>query len=186
MSKTALAPREPVSHIELGFLVNRAQSGDQAAFEQLYRLHVNRIYALCLRMLADSSRAEEATQDIFIKTWRKIGSFRGESSFSSWLYRLAVNTVLIDIRAQKRRMTRVMPTDDLAPFDRGKEEAPEAAMDLEKAIAALPAQARLVFVLHDVEGWDHEEIGSALNIASGTCRAQLHRARKLLREALGR
>lgn len=165
--------------------VRRAQQGNRSAFEELYRDHVGRVYALCVRTSGNRSRAEELTQDVFVRTWEMIGSFRGESAFSSWLHRLAVNVVLSDYRSGTRRTARVMTTDNLEPYDRspGTPE-PGASLDMEEAIAKLPSQARLVFVLHDIEGYKHEEIAEQMGTAVGTCKAQLHRARKLLREAL--
>jgi RNA polymerase sigma-70 factor (ECF subfamily) len=166
-------------------LVHRAQNGDRAAFEQIYRKNAGRVYAICLRISANAGRAQELTQDVFVRAWKMIGTFRGESAFSSWLYRLAVNVVLVDLRAKKRRTARVMVTDDLSPYDRNNNiTAPELTIDLERAIAALPEQARAVFVLHDVEGYQHSEIAALMGMAEGTSKAQLHRARKLLREAL--
>jgi RNA polymerase sigma-70 factor (ECF subfamily) len=168
-------------------LVLRAQNGDQAAFEQLYRQNVTRVYALCLRILADPGRATELTQDVFVRTWEKLGSFRGESEFSTWLHRLAVNVVLVDRRTEERRTKRIFATDDLELYDRSdRSTAPESGIDLEQAIAALPPGARAIFVLHDIEGYQHEEIAKMTGLALGTSKAQLHRARKLLREALER
>jgi RNA polymerase sigma-70 factor (ECF subfamily) len=168
-------------------VVRRAQAGDVAAFEQLYRENVDRVFALCLRMSADRGRAEELTQDVFVRAWERLGSFEGRSAFSTWLHRMAVNVVLGEKRSDGARTARVMVTDDLEAFDRphGSHD-PGNAMDLEKAIASLPPGARTVFVLHDVEGYRHEEIGKMHGLAVGTCKAQLHRARKLLREALNR
>jgi len=168
-------------------VVRRAQSGDRAAFEQIYRENVGRVYAICLRILANSARAQELTQDVFVRAWEMIGTFRGESAFSSWLYRLAVNAVLVDLRAKKRRTARVVITDDLSVYDKASNTAnPGNAIDLERAIALLPEQARAVFVLHDVEGYQHSEIAALMGIAEGTSKAQLHRGRRLLREALER
>lgn len=166
-------------------LVRRAQNGDRAAFEQIYRENVGRVYAICLRIVVNSTRAQELTQDVFVRAWQMIGTFRGESAFSSWLYRLAVNVVLVDLRSKRRRTARVMVTDDLAVYDKGQNlAAPGTTIDLERAIAALPEQARAVFVLHDVEGYQHGEIAALTGMAEGTSKAQLHRARRLLREAL--
>lgn len=166
-------------------LVRRAQNGDRAAFEQIYRENVGRVYAICLRIVVNSTRALELTQDVFVRAWQMIGTFRGESAFSSWLYRLAVNVVLVDLRSKRRRTARVMVTDDLAVYDKGQNlAAPGTTIDLERAIAALPEQARAVFVLHDVEGYQHGEIAALMGMAEGTSKAQLHRARRLLREAL--
>lgn len=166
-------------------LVTRAQARDARAFEQLYRLHVRRVYAVCLRMTANITRAEDLTQKAFVTVWEKLPLFRSESAFTSWLHRLAVNTVLTEIRSEQRRHQRVFATEDPALFETaGDAPLTGTKLDLEQAIAALPPQARLVFVLHDVEGWQHDEIGTELGIATGTSKAQLHRARKLLQEAL--
>jgi RNA polymerase sigma-70 factor (ECF subfamily) len=169
-------------------LVRQAQEGDATAFEQLYRANVRRIYALCYRLAGDGALAEELAQDVFVKAWQKLGSFRGESAFSSWLYPIAVNVALSERRSRRRRTARITSTDDLTPFEKPGRPAPgpEAGFDLERALALLPEGARAVFVLHDVEGYRHEEIGRLTGVATGTSKAQLHRARRLLREALGR
>lgn len=166
-------------------LVRRAQDGDTAAFEVLYRQHAGRVYALCLRMTADATRATTLTQDAFVRAWQHLPSFRGESAFGSWLHRVAVNVVLGAMRAHRRRTARLQPTDDLERYDRA---APTEAsnLDLERAIAALPPQARAVLVLHEIEGYRHDEIADLLGIAAGTSKAHLHRARRLLRDALDR
>jgi RNA polymerase sigma-70 factor (ECF subfamily) len=168
-------------------LVRRAREGDVAAFEQLYRDNERRVFALCLRLSRDGALAEELAQDVFVRAWRKLPSFRGESAFSSWLYPIAVNTALSERRARVRRTARVFATDDLAPFEKAPEvktAGPEAGFDLEAALKELPPGARAVFVLHDVEGYKHEEIARMMDIAVGTSKAQLHRARALLRESL--
>jgi RNA polymerase sigma-70 factor (ECF subfamily) len=166
-------------------LVQRAQARDAPAFARLYRAHVGHIYALCLRMTANAARAEELTQQSFIRAWEKLPHFRGESAFSSWLHRLAVNLVLMDLRAGARRTARVLFTDEPAAFEIPQTATPPGTrLDLEQAIAALPSQARTIFVLHDVEGWQHHEIAEQLGLAIGTTKAQLHRARHLLQEAL--
>jgi RNA polymerase sigma-70 factor, ECF subfamily len=169
-------------------LVARAQQGDVAAFERLYRENVERVYALCLRLSGEAGRAEELTQDVFVRAWEKLGTFQGKSAFSTWLHRLAVNLVLGDKRSEKVRVSRIFGTDQPevfeAPPPAGRD--PGDSLDLERAIAALPPGARTVLVLHDVEGYKHEEIAKMQGTAVGTCKAQLHRARKLLREALGR
>jgi RNA polymerase sigma-70 factor (ECF subfamily) len=162
-------------------LVARAQRGDFAAFEAIYRRHVGWTYALCLRMTADPTLAEELTQETFIRAWRKLRSFRGDSRFSTWLRRLAINVVLADRRGRGRKLAEQVESENLTPaLD------PGAAIDLESAISRLPLGARTVFVLHDVEGYRHDEIAEMLGVASGTSKAQLHRARKLLREVLQR
>lgn len=166
----------------------RAQAGDVAAFEDLYRRHVSRVYGLCCRLAGDGLRAEELAQDVFVRAWQKLASFRGESAFSTWLYPMTVNVALSERRSRRRRLSRVMPTDDLTPFDKpsGRREGPESRIDLERALDTLPDGARAVFVLHDVEGLKHHEIAEKTGVATGTSKAQLHRARRLLREALGR
>ena len=166
-------------------VVRRAQQGDQSAFHELYREHVGRTYALCLRLTGSAAEAEERTQDVFVQAWRTLASFRGESAFSSWLHRLAVNLVLMERRGARRRWMRVEAVEDPATLERGGEgPSPALRLDLERAVAALPKGARHVFVLHDVEGYRHEEIGELLGIAVGTSKAQLFRARRLLRGLL--
>ena len=171
-------------------LVRRAQAGDRVAFEQLYRDNVGRVYALCYRMAGTADLAEELAQDVFVRAWQKLGSFRGESAFSSWLHPLTVNVALTERRSRRRRVARVMTTDDLTEFERPgpptRSDGPEAGFDLERALATLPPGARAVFVLHDVEGYKHAEIAERTGVATGTSKAQLHRARRLLREALKR
>ena len=171
-------------------LVRRAQAGDRVAFEQLYRDNVGRVYALCYRMAGTADLAEELAQDVFVRAWQKLGSFRGESAFSSWLHPLTVNVALSERRSRRRRVARVMTTDDLTEFERPgpptRADGPEAGFDLERALATLPPGARAVFVLHDVEGYKHAEIAERTGVATGTSKAQLHRARRLLREALKR
>ncbi len=166
--------------------VSRAQSGDLSAFEDLYRQHVGRIYGLCLRMTSDRQRAEELTQDAFTRAWERLGSFRG-GAFGAWLHRLAVNVVYSNWRSRGRREMKETDFDDAIASERATPAPdPDRAVDLEQAIAQLPPKGRAVFVLHDVEGYRHQDISRLLGIASGTSKAQLHRARKLLREALQR
>ncbi len=177
-------------------LVERAQKGDVVAFESLYRSHLGRIYALCLRMTGSEHEAEEMAQEAFIRAWEKLSSFRHQSAFGSWLHRLAVNVVLVRWRSRRRRRDRVVAWGEVsAATDVGLEDvaarqqrpAPPPVgldLDLEKAIAGLPAGARMVFVLHDIEGYRHREIADLTGLKEGTSKAQLHRARKLLRECL--
>ena len=168
-------------------LVRRTKEGDHSAFEQLYRQHVGRVYAVCLRITSDTDHAEELTQDVFVRVWQTIGSFRGESAFSSWLHRVATNVVLVDLRSTKRREARIVAKENVESYDSAaRENPPGTSLDLENAIATLPPQARTIFVLHDIEGYRHEEIGEQMGLATGTCKAQLHRARKLLKEVLER
>ena len=166
-------------------LVRQAQAGDLVAFERLYRDNERKVFGLCFRLSSDPALAEELTQEVFVRAWRKLSSFRGESAFSSWLYPLTVNVALSERRSRRRRDARIVATEDPASLERApRSPAPEAGFDLEKAMAALPPGARAVFVLHDVEGRTHEEIAQLLGLAAGTSKAQLHRARRLLREAL--
>jgi RNA polymerase sigma-70 factor (ECF subfamily) len=168
-------------------LIHLAKTGDNAAFLQLCRENSGRVYAVCLRMLANTELAKELTQETIVRAWQMLHSFRGESPFGAWLHRIAVNAVLDHIRSQKRRSARIQFTDDIERFEREEEQiSPEALMDLESAVASLPLQARTVVVLHDIEGYSHDEIGTMLGIASGTSKATLHRARTLLKARLGR
>ncbi len=161
-----------------------AVGGDRRAFERLYRDNVNRVYAICMRMCGDRTVAEELTQDAFVRTWERLPQFRGDSAFSTWLHRLTVNVVLEARRSDRRRRSRIEDEDqlDVAPIAPRSNDAER--MDLTAAIAALPPGARTVFALHDVEGFKHEEIARMLDITSGGSKAQLHRARRLLREVL--
>ena len=166
--------------------IQAAQAGDANAFRAVYEAHVGRVRALCLRLSGDSGRADELTQDVFVRVWERLGTFRGESAFGTWLHRLAVNEVLQTLRSAGRRERRVaiMAEPPETQVHGGAE--PEQSMDLEAAIAALPEGCRTVFVLHDVEGLRHEEIASLTGTAVGTSKAHLFRARRLLREALNR
>lgn len=164
-------------------LVERAQRADSAAFEALYRMHVDKIYGLCLRMTGNVAEAEDCVQDAFIQAWTKLDKFRGDSAFGTWLHRVAVNTVLGRMRKSKRENDRIQAVSDVAPApasigDSGNIE------DLEKAMNQLPRGARHVFVLHAVYGYSHDETGDMLGIAAGTSKAQLHRAKRLLVQQL--
>ena len=184
----AIADAAPDRRAEERALVARAQAGDLEAFEVLYRANLGRVYALCYRMAGDASLAEELAQDVFVRAWQRLGSFRGDSALSSWLHPLTVNVALSERRSRRRRTSRVMSTDDPAAFERPetKKAGPEAGVDIDRALETLPPGARAVFVLHDVEGYKHEEIAKMTGVATGTSKAQLHRARRLLREALDR
>jgi len=167
-------------------LVARAREGDEAAFERLYRDNVGRVYALELRLSGgDPQTAADLTQDVFVRAWRGLGSFRGESAFSSWLHRLAVNAMLENARKDKRRSARVLSMEEPERLDAfAAHDSPDERMDLETAIALLPPGARTAFVLHDIEGYQHAEIAAQLGVAVGTVKAQLHRAHKLLTRTL--
>jgi RNA polymerase sigma-70 factor (ECF subfamily) len=180
------------TRFESGSDVALAASGNRAAFERLYHEHVRRVFSLCARMVADRDRAEELTQDVFVRAWEKLHLFRGESSFNTWLHRLTVNVVLNARKSDGRLQSRFEQQDDeqggmdALPGVVGMPLAPGDLLDLEDAIGRLPPGARRVFVLHDVEGYKHEEIAEMLGVTSGATKAQLHRARMLLREALNR
>jgi RNA polymerase sigma-70 factor (ECF subfamily) len=171
-------------------LVRRARGGDAGAFEALYRREAGRVFALALRLTGDRVRATELTQDVFVRAWERLGAFRGDGAIAPWLRRIAVTTLLAGARADRRRAARVALAEDLGDAPDAMAAPPrhdvEAGIDLERAIAALPPGARAVFVLHDVEGYQHDEIARMTGTAAGTCRAHLHRARRLLMEALRR
>lgn len=168
-------------------LVREAQAGSAEAFERLYRKHGRRVYAVCLRMVSDPGRAEELMQDAFVRAWSAIGSFQHRSAFGTWLHRLAVNVVLSDVRADKRRSSRELLRGELDEFEREVGGAmPETRVDLERAIAALPSGAKEVLILHDIEGYRYREIAELIGVAEGTVKSQLSRARRLVREALER
>ncbi len=168
-----------------GVYLERARRGDTAAFEWLYRRHVGRVYALCLRMTADVSLAEECTQRCFIRAWTRIEDFRGDSRLATWLYRVAVNEVLGARRASGRdRAVLVSVSDNERDAAQVAADAGDE-MDLERSIAKLPERARHVFVLIALHGYTHDEVGALLGVAEGTCKAQYHRARHLLADRLG-
>nr|WP_165942384.1 sigma-70 family RNA polymerase sigma factor [Luteimonas terricola] len=166
-----------------------AAAGDAAAFEALYRRHTGRVHGVVLRLAGwQHARAEDLVQEAFLRAWQALPQWRSEAAFGTWLYRLAVNTALMDLRA--RRVRPVLDGDDddalnALPSVDAFGHGPATAMDLGKAVATLPPRARAVLVLHDIEGWTHAEIAAALDMAVGSSKAQLHRARGLLRARLG-
>ncbi|MGH8197293.1 MAG: RNA polymerase sigma factor [Steroidobacteraceae bacterium] len=170
-----------------GELVARACRGDSNAFEVLYRQHVGRVYGLCLRMTGQPESAEDLTQDTFVSAWRSLPGYEGRSSFSTWLHRIAVNAVLARRRSPQGR-NEVSLTDETGEqmdfvADHPMDEA--TPIDIERAIAALPPGARDIVVLHGIYGYSHEEAAGMLGVAVGTCKAQLHRARHLMRARMG-
>ena len=167
-------------------LVRRATDGDTKAFEALYRRHEGRVYALCLRMTGDRHRAEDCLQEAFVQAWRRIGSFQGRSAFGTWLHRIAVNQVLSMQRREGRRPAFLEIAEERTEEPDGARRPRDGGlqMDLEGAIRTLPDGARNVFVLHAVHGYTHEETAGMLGVAIGTCKAQLHRARRLLAQRL--
>lgn len=171
----------------------RAQAGDHVAFAHLYSLHKRRIYSLCLRMVGNTAEAEDLTQEAFLQLHRKISTFRGDSAFSTWLHRLAINVVLMHLR--KKGLPQVSLDEAMEPtHDDGPGRsfgAPDLSLTgsidrlaLERAVGDLPAGYRLIFVLHDVEGYEHNEIAGMLDCSIGNSKSQLHKARLKLREAL--
>jgi RNA polymerase sigma-70 factor (ECF subfamily) len=160
-----------------------AREGDRDAFERLYRQHVGRIHGLARRM-AGGEPADDLTQDVFVRAWEKLHTFRAESRFGTWLYRLAINVIIEDRRKRANAWKQV---DDEAAI--GNVRVPPAdtplGVDLAAAVSRLPDGARQIFVLHDVEGYKHREIGKLIGISTGTSKGQLHRARMMLRRYLG-
>jgi RNA polymerase sigma-70 factor (ECF subfamily) len=172
--------------------IERAKQGDAEAFETMYDLHRRRVYSLCLRMTANTAEAEDLTQEAFLQLFRKIGTFRGESAFSTWLHRMAVNVVLMRLR--KKGLPLVPLEDTVETEEEGPKKelgAPDAVlagsvdrMELQRAVEALPPGYRSIFVLHDVEGYEHNEIASLVGCSIGNSKSQLHKARMKLRELL--
>ncbi|MBI3982793.1 MAG: RNA polymerase sigma factor [Gemmatimonadetes bacterium] len=179
MNRTSQTPDADAADVAL------AANGDATAFERLYRAHVARIHSLARRM-AGAEAADELTQDVFVRAWQKLHTFRGEASFGTWLYRLGVNVILGHRGALGAARARFAAVEDEAALGTSRPAAVEHAIDLEAAIERLPPGARRVFVLHDVEGFKHEEIATRLGITAGTSKAQLHRARMALRGHLTR
>jgi len=168
-----------------GTLIRRAKAADARAFEALYRRHVDRVYGLCLRMTGNVGEAEDCTQEAFIQAWKKLGKFRGDSAFSTWMHRIAVNAVLGRIRKSKREQDRIRVVAEQAETSPVTVAADTGELrDLAEAIDRLPQGARHVFVLNAVYGYSHEEASNMLGIAVGTSKAQLHRARRMLAEQL--
>ena len=170
-------------------LARDAAAGDMPAFEELYRCHNRRVYALCLRMTQNVSEAEDLTQEVFINLFRKVGSFRGDSAFTTWLHRMAVNQVLMHFRKRSVKLERTTeegetPVQVVQGTENPNQMPVVDRIALDKAIAQLPPGYRTVFVLHDVEGHEHEEIARMLGVAVGTSKSQLHKARMRLRALL--
>jgi len=177
-----------IPQVSEALLVKQAVKGDTRAFETLYRRHEGRIYALCLRMTSDRQRAEDCVQEAFVQAWRRLDTFRGRSAFGTWLHRIAVNQVLSLQRKEARRpgLVEIVEERTEDPVAERRVKDSGLRMDLEAAIRTLPDGARNVFVLHAVHGYSHEETADMLGVAVGTCKAQLHRARRLLAERLDR
>jgi RNA polymerase sigma-70 factor, ECF subfamily len=183
---TLLQVETPLTGIRASGLpedVALAAAGDLRAFERLYQAHLPRVHALVRRMTAGRD-ADELTQDIFVRVWQKLSSFRGEAAFSTWLHRLAANVVIERFRTDATRRNRHVDGEEIFDTLPALRSSGDLAMDLEVALARLPDGAREIFVLHDVEGYKHQEIADLLEISAGTSKAQLHRARMMLRRHL--
>ena len=193
-AETSTTPKASNEREREAELVRKAQQGDEASFEQLYETHKRRVFSLCLRMIGDPSRAEDFSQQAFLQLFRKIGSFRGQSAFSTWLHRLVVNVVLMHLR---KKGLDVVPLEET---DSSREERPREEygsvdrhlagsvdrITLQRAIDGLPPGYRRIFVLHDVEGFEHNEIARMTKCSVGNSKSQLHKARLKLRESLRR
>jgi RNA polymerase sigma-70 factor (ECF subfamily) len=168
-------------------LVRQAAAGNQHAFRELYKNNFQRVYAVCLRVSQDRDTADELTQEVFVKAWEKLSSFMFESKFSSWLHSIAVNQFLMMKRSEKRFNERVSELTEIMTRENPHGKAKhgfDSRIDIETALTKLPEQARMTFVLHDIEGYKHHEISDMMNIEVGTSKAHLHRARRMLREEL--
>jgi RNA polymerase sigma-70 factor, ECF subfamily len=187
-------PRQPAKALTEAEAIRLAQSGDAAAFEFLYQLHGRRVYALCLRMVSNPSDAEDLMQEAFLQLFRKIGTFRGESAFSTWLHRMTVNVVLMRLRKKTlpaASLEETIETDEEAGGPRKDPGAPDLRLsgavdrvNLERSIGKLPPGYKTVFVLHDVQGYEHNEIAEIMGCSVGNSKSQLHKARTRLRELL--
>ncbi|HWZ83350.1 MAG TPA: sigma-70 family RNA polymerase sigma factor [Terriglobales bacterium] len=172
--------------------IERAKQGDEAAFEVLYNLHKRRVYSLCLRMVSNPAQAEDLAQEAFLQLFRKIGTFRGESAFSTWLHRMTVNVVLMNLRRKGLPLVSLeetLETDEETPRkELGAQDMKLTGsidrLQLQRAIEKLPPGYKTVFVLHDVEGFEHNEIAEMVGCSIGNSKSQLHKARLKLRDAL--
>jgi RNA polymerase sigma-70 factor (ECF subfamily) len=188
-----VAVTSPIAGNETPALLERAQAGDHRAFAEIYSLHKRRVYSLCLRMLGNAAEAEDLTQESFLQLHRKIGTFRGDSAFSTWLHRLTINVVLMHLRRKGLSLVSLDEAMDNSP-DSGPMRRFGAQdlhltgsidrMALERAMADLPPGYRMIFVLHDIEGYEHNEIAAMLECSIGNSKSQLHKARMRLRDAL--
>jgi RNA polymerase sigma-70 factor (ECF subfamily) len=186
-SMQAYPASERESWSSMDDVIHQEQRGEVAEFEALYRRHVGRVYAICKRISGDPARAEDLAQEVFLKAWKHRDSARPGDEYTGWICRVAINVAISDSRSRGRRSKRETLVADPATWDPAdRPVSPGLGLDLEKAIDTLPPGARNVFVLHDVEGYRHREIGTLLGLSTGTTKAQLHRARRILREALSK
>ncbi|MBQ4832142.1 sigma-70 family RNA polymerase sigma factor [Pseudoalteromonas sp. MMG010] len=162
-------------------LIERAKSGDQKAYKALYDLHIKRVYGLCLRLLADETHAEDATQEVFVQVWHKLKQFDERSQFSTWLYSVASNITISYVRKHKNWLNKVISLEQ-SGMDEQTAEACQGLNGLDKLIVRLPERARMVFVLYAIEGYRHEEIANKLGMAVGSSKSQYHRAKQLLQQ----
>ena len=165
-------------------LIAASKEGDKQAFKGLYKLHVGRVYALALRLTGEASMAEEATQEVFIQVWSKLGNYRGDSKFSTWIHSVASNVTISYLRAQKSFWQNLFNLEESGAEAKPAETSADA-VDLDAYVNRLPERARVVFVLHALEGYRHEEIAEMTNMAVGSSKAQFHRAKQLLKEWMG-
>ena len=175
-------------------LIQAVQGGDKQAYNRLYREYIGQVYGLCYRLTGEKMLAEDAAQEVFIQLWRKIGNFKGDSKFSTWLHTVTSNITISYIRKQKGWLQKMFNIEDFVAMDGGaglpgagllEAEESSSTVDIERYVARLPERARLVFVLHAIEGYRHEEVATMTNMAVGTSKAQFHRAKQLLKEWMG-
>ena len=170
-------------------LIKAVQGGDKQAYNRLYQEYIGQVYGLCLRLTGEKMLAEDAAQEVFIQLWRKIGNFKGDSKFSTWLHTVTSNITISYIRKQKGWLQKMFNIEDYVAMNGGsglpEAEESSSSVDIESYVARLPERARLVFVLHAIEGYRHEEIATITNMAVGSSKAQLHRAKQLLKEWMG-
>jgi len=165
-------------------LIAKCKSGNADAFKSLYEKYSGRVYAFTLRMCGNNDTANDLTQEVFIKVWEGIGSFKGDSAFYSWLHRICINAFLMKLRTDKNYEKKIAESANNALMLAYTND--DFSLDMEKALQKLPSQAKLIFILHEIEGYKHKEISQMLNIEEGTSKAHLHKARKILREELAK
>jgi len=165
-------------------LIQAVQDGDKQAYNRLYQQYIGQVYGLCFRLTGEKMLAEDASQEVFIQLWRKIGNFKGDSKFSTWLHTVTSNITISYIRKQKGWLQKMFNIEDSVAMNAEAEES-SSSVDIECYVARLPERARIVFVLHAIEGYRHEEIATMTNMAVGSSKAQFHRAKQLLKEWMG-
>lgn len=165
-------------------LIQAVQRGDRQAYQKLYQTYIGQVYGLCMRLTGDRGIAEDAAQEVFIQLWRKIGNYNGESKFSTWLHSVTSNITISYIRKQKGWVQRMFNIEDSEAMHAPAESSTDS-IDLDSYVSRLPERARIVFVLHAIEGYRHEDIASMMDMAIGSSKAQFHRAKQLLKEWMG-